>query len=327
MPIQVERVTLSSTDPRVRPSDCTLDRHGGASHLALLSPSAFALMDDSFYREGVLLAYSPPGKSSFVSVVHARGGKRTSVCQAPTNLTDFACYAEQFKWLAEGSPTSFIDILIIYRPNSRPSSTLHTSLRSAAPQNITLDFSAEPQPSPASLVEVTKVTAKTRILQIPIGYVHDPIGTSATQDDSRTDTFWDVILAVEAAYRRVKGQPPRSPPMQYDGKGIVEAPPRPSDEVETLLKEACEENRLARGIGRRGFDEEMLENLVVAMSAPHLDTPQFTLDYALLGHQSFGAYCARCGNDRHLLKCSGCGWAAYCSRAHQREDWKHHRSW
>jgi hypothetical protein len=40
-----------------------------------------------------------------------------------------------------------------------------------------------------------------------------------------------------------------------------------------------------------------------------------------------GPYCTVCGNPEHLRRCGGCMWEAYCSAAHQKEDWQTHKDW
>lgn len=86
-----------------------------------------------------------------------------------------------------------------------------------------------------------------------------------------------MILAVEAAFRRVNCQSPRSPPIQYEGTKLLNKLPCPSDEVQTLLKEICEENRLAKGVSRQGFDGEMMEKLFSARSSRYLVRPRMNL--------------------------------------------------
>ncbi|ORY86730.1 hypothetical protein BCR35DRAFT_330610 [Leucosporidium creatinivorum] len=321
MAIKIERSTLSTSDPLVRPSDNLFLPRGGAFHLALLSGYAYGLMDESFLREGMLVSSAA---QSFITIVHCAATKRTSLCQTPTNLCDFSCFAELFSWLAEDSPAASVEVLIVYDPTtSTPSPTFQASLRSSAAPSIALTFSTELQPSPFTLIEVAKVTARTRILQIPFGYGIHVAATSAIEEGSRMNNLWSGILGIEAALRQMKNQSPRPPPMQYDGTRIAPRLPTISDDVQTLLKGAWEKEGRGRG-AVEGFLMDKIANFERWVDPT---TPKGRLEAYLMMCQGQEAFCAVCGSNGEVLRCSGCGWATYCSPMHQRDNWAHHRSW
>jgi len=41
----------------------------------------------------------------------------------------------------------------------------------------------------------------------------------------------------------------------------------------------------------------------------------------------WGPWCSVCAKSEGLKQCGGCGWEAFCSTEHQKQEWPHHKSW
>ncbi|ORY86757.1 hypothetical protein BCR35DRAFT_324588 [Leucosporidium creatinivorum] len=70
-----------------------------------------------------------------------------------------------------------------------------------------------------------------------------------------------------------------------------------------------------------------LEKLYSKAKKTHPGQGEARIVGAAKGLVQLGPYCTVCARSDSLLKCTGCGVNHYCSRAHQKQDWPHHRDW
>ncbi|ORY78050.1 hypothetical protein BCR35DRAFT_305213 [Leucosporidium creatinivorum] len=330
MPIEVKQRSLGPDDPVMSFAAVMGAPPIGAGRLQQLLALQTYMYASLTPKSPKVAAFSIVSRGSDVLVAHCSATKRTTVSTPGKELTNWSSYGEQLKWLTDGKPGS-AELLLIYLDGTSapPNSLRSTLLALAEPMSIALDYDERASPSTAHLIEVSKINAVTTLIHASADKSLNHILTNPPPPEMFIVMICGALLLFQGCVAEIDRVPV---PLwkRYDGQKGWSRLPILSDLARSLLQQA-RMDRFAGDGTRKGISRNTLASSIAGYIKDPSSAGSQSAEQAVLktvqGLTAFGAFCAVCGKLGDPKKCGGCQWETYCSVAHQKEDWPHHKSW